>query len=183
MFQGTKQDSDISTVGGSAVARTRRYLGIRALRDLPSTAKPYQNLSFGMDYKDMKENLDITNSTISSPIRYFPICVNYGAAWVADKSFTEFNSSLNFHLRGLGSGQNDYSNKRYGADGNFIYLSHRHLPHPGYQRWRAGVWQDPGSSGQRATGQRRAICRRWHGHRSRLSRGHSSGRQRFFRHG
>jgi len=122
MLQGTKQDSDISTLGGSAVGGRGDIVGIRALRDLPSSAKFYQNLSLGMDYKDMKEDLVIGKNTISSPIRYFPLCVNYGAAWVADKSFTEFNSSLNFHLRGLGSPGNDYANKRYGADGSYIYL-------------------------------------------------------------
>ena len=129
MLQGTKQNSDVSTLGGAAVGGRGNTLGLRVLRDLPTSAKFSQSFNFGMDYKQSEENIVIGPSTICTPITYYPLCATYGATWLADDSFTEFNTSLNFHLRGLGSGQ-DFANKRYNADGSYVYiradLAHTH---------------------------------------------------------
>ena len=122
MLTGTKQDSDVSTLGGAAVGGRGNIIGLRALYDLPTTAKFYQNFSIGIDYKSFEEDIVLGPDTISSPIEYYPISANYGATWVADKAFTEMNHSLTLGLRGLGSGVTDYSNKRVKADGNFVYL-------------------------------------------------------------
>lgn len=122
MIQGTKQNSDISTLGGAAVGGRGKILGLRALFDLPGNAKFYQNFSLGIDYKNFEEDIVIGKDTISSPIEYYPISATYGAAWVAENYFTEFNASLNFHLRGLGSDATDYANKRYNADGSYVFL-------------------------------------------------------------
>ncbi len=122
MLTGTKQDSDISTLGGAAVVGKGEVIGLRALYDLPSTAKFYQNFSLGIDYKNFEENIVIGKDTVASPIEYYPISANYGATWLAENGFTELNTSLNFHLRGLGSGERDYSNKRYNADGSYAFL-------------------------------------------------------------
>ncbi len=122
LFQGTKQDSDISTLGGAAVAGRGHTLGLRALFDLPNTEKFYHNFSFGIDYKHFSENIVIGKDTVSSPIEYYPLSANYGASWTEKQSFTEFNTSLNFHLRGLGSDESDYSNKRFNADGSYVFL-------------------------------------------------------------
>ena len=122
LFQGTKQDSDISTLGGAAVAGRGHTLGLRAQFDLPNTDKFYHNFSFGIDYKNIEEDIVIGKDTVSSPIEYYPISGNYGASWTGKDSFTEFNTSLNFNLRGLGSDESDYSNKRFNADGSYVYL-------------------------------------------------------------
>jgi hemolysin activation/secretion protein len=122
MIQGTKQDSNVSTLGGAATGGNGNILGLRALYDLPTTAKFYQNFSLGLDYKNFQENIVIGKNTISSPIEYYPISANYGATWMGAGSFTEFNASLNFHLRGMGSSEADYANKRYNADANYVYI-------------------------------------------------------------
>ena len=122
MVQGTKQNSDVSTLSGAAVGGRGEIVGLRALYDLPSTDKFYQNLNIGIDYKNFQEDLVTGGGTISSPIQYYPLTANYGATWLADRGFTEWNNSLNFHLRGLGSAELDYANKRYNADGSYVYL-------------------------------------------------------------
>ena len=122
MLQGTKQDSDVSTLGGAAVAGRGEVVGLHALFDLPQAEKFYQTFSFGIDYKNFEEDILIGGDVISSPIEYYPLSANYGATWLADKAFTEFNASLNFHLRGMGSGEVDYANKRYNADASYVYL-------------------------------------------------------------
>ena len=126
MLTATKQDSDISTLGGTAVAGRGQIIGLRTMVDLPTTSKFYQSFSFGIDYKNLEEETfyfgkdKITDDT---PMEYAPITASYGASWMADQHFTELNTSLVFHLRGMGGSEEaDYTHKRYNASGNFIYL-------------------------------------------------------------
>ncbi|NJM38760.1 MAG: ShlB/FhaC/HecB family hemolysin secretion/activation protein, partial [Akkermansiaceae bacterium] len=113
---------DISTSGGANVVGRGHTLGLRALFDLPSAEKFYQTFSFGIDYKNLSEDILIGKDTVASPIEYYPVSASYDASWTEEKSFTEFSTSLNFHLRGLGSDESDYSEKRFNADGSFVYL-------------------------------------------------------------
>ena len=122
MLQGTKQDSDVSTLGDAASIGRGHVIGLQALYDLPTGEGFYQNFSLGMDYKHFSEDLVVGKSTISSPIEYYPVSANYGASWLAEKAFTEANLGLTFHLRGMGTGVKDYANKRYGADASFVVL-------------------------------------------------------------
>ncbi len=122
MLSGTKQNSDVSTLGGAAVGGRGEIVGLRALYDLPTTAKFYQSFNFGFDYKHFDEDLVIGKDTISSPIEYYPLSANYAATWMGEHGFTEMNHSLTFGLRGIGSKERDYANKRYNADGNFVFL-------------------------------------------------------------
>jgi hemolysin activation/secretion protein len=122
MFSATKQDSNISTLGGSAVLGKGETIGARLMVDLPVTRTFYQSFDFGFDYKNFSEDLVIGKDTVASPIEYWPLTASYAATWLRDKSFTELNTGLTLHLRGMGSDQTDYNNKRYNADGSFIYL-------------------------------------------------------------
>jgi hemolysin activation/secretion protein len=122
MVQGTKQNSDISTLGGAAVAGRGEIAGLRVIWDLPVTDRFYQTAGFGMDYKNFSEDIVVGKDVVSSPIEYYPFVASYGATWMGDDGFTELNHALNFHLRGLGSGVRDYTNKRYNADGDYVYL-------------------------------------------------------------
>ncbi len=122
MLSATKQNSDVSTLGGAAVGGRGEIVGLRALYDLPTTAKFYQSFNFGFDYKHFDEDLVIGKDTISSPIEYYPLSANYAATWMGEHGFTEMNHSLTFGLRGIGSKERDYANKRYNSDGNFVFL-------------------------------------------------------------
>lgn len=122
MLSATRQDSDISTLGGSAVVGKGNTVGARLMVDLPTTRTFYQSFDFGLDYKNFSEDLVIGKDTVASPIEYWPVSASYAASWLRDKSFTELNTALTLHLRGMGSDQTDYNNKRYNADGSFIYL-------------------------------------------------------------
>ena len=130
MLQGTKQDSDISTLGGTNVGGRGKIFGLRTLVDLPTTLKFQQTVNFGIDYKDLEEDVIIGPVTLSSPVAYYPLSVGYSASWLGENHFTEFNSSVTLNLRGLGSDEADYANKRYQASGDFIILrgdvSHTH---------------------------------------------------------
>jgi hemolysin activation/secretion protein len=122
MAQATRQDSNVSTLGGGAVAGRGDIAGLRALFDLPTTARFYQNVTLGIDWKDLEEDIVIGNDVIAAPIEYYPLSANYSATWMGDQGFTALNASLNFSLRGAGSDEEDYANKRFNADGSYIYL-------------------------------------------------------------
>ncbi|MGL4401623.1 MAG: ShlB/FhaC/HecB family hemolysin secretion/activation protein [Luteolibacter sp.] len=122
MATGTKQDSNVSTLGGGAVAGRGDIIGLRALLDLPTTQKFYQNISLGIDWKNLEEDIVIGDDVIPAPIEYYPLSANYNASWMGDKGFTALNASLNFSLRGVGADEEDFANKRFNADGSYIYL-------------------------------------------------------------
>lgn len=122
MATGTKQDSNVSTLGGGAVAGRGDIIGLRALFDLPTTPKFYQNVTLGIDWKNLEEDIVVGNDVIAAPIEYYPLSANYSATWMGDEGFTALNASLNFSLRGAGSDEEDFANKRFNADGSYIYL-------------------------------------------------------------
>ena len=140
MLQGTKQDSDVSTLGGAAVVGKGQVIGLRAIITLPAKDQGfYHSLSVGVDYKHFDEKISVaptpatsvdptsatassTPTTTTTPIDYYPITINYGASWTKKKSFTDLNASFNFHARGLGSLPDKFDAKRYNADGSYIYF-------------------------------------------------------------
>lgn len=137
MIQGTKQDSDVSTLGGAAVAGRGSVFGARLLASLPGSEKFAHSISAGLDWKKFDEDITIDGEILATPVEYFPVSVNYGASWTGRGSTTDFNLGLNFALRGLGSGRGEFDAKRYNATGSYLYLrgdlSHtRELPR-GYQ--------------------------------------------------
>lgn len=139
MTLGTIQDSNVSTLGGSAVAGKGQIAGARAIISLPSGKNFFQSLSLGIDYKHFDQNVFIGAGTapIVAPITYYPLGVNYNGTWVEKGSLTEFNAALAFHIRGMGSGPAEFENSRYKADGSFIILrgdlAHTHDLPAGFQ--------------------------------------------------
>ena len=133
MVQGTRQNSNVSTLGGAAVAGNGEILGGRALITLPSGSNFFHSLSAGLDYKHFKQDLMVGGELTGSPITYYPFSVFYSAAWVGKGYTTELNGGLTFAFANLGSDSVEFDNRRYTAAGSFVYfrgdLSHtRDLP-------------------------------------------------------
>ena len=123
MLQGTKQDSNVSTLGGAAVAGRGEIVGLRALVSLPSSSTFYQSLSLGFDYKHFNEDVVTAGGDPArTPITYYPFNVGYSASWTGERSETELNTNLNFHARGMGSDLQEFDNKRYKSTGSYLYL-------------------------------------------------------------
>jgi len=124
-LQGTKQDSNVSTLGGTDSVGRGQIIGARANVTLPADKDFFHSLSLGMDYKHFDEV-----SLQSTSIDYFPMSMVYGASWVGANQFTELNAGLNFHFRGMGSDPVRFDAKRFNADGSYIYfrgdLTHTH---------------------------------------------------------
>jgi hemolysin activation/secretion protein len=142
MLQATKQDSNISTLGGSTVAGPGEIFELRLNWALPNgkdwnTGKDWENFSHSVyvaiDYKHFQQTINTTPDastntqagTIVTPITYYPVTAGYMAYWkgLSDKnSATDVNLGVTFNFRGLGSGPAVFDLNRFGADGSFIYL-------------------------------------------------------------
>ena len=129
MASGTKQDSNVSTLGGVAVAGRGEIVGARALISLPPGKDFFHSISVGMDYKHFKQAVSLgvdpvtgISNTTETPISYYPLSAAYNANWLGKGSLTELNAGVTFHLRGMGSEGPQFDNNRYKADGSFIYL-------------------------------------------------------------
>ena len=122
MLQGTKQDSNVSTLGGAAVTGRGETLGARALLRLPAAKNFFQTLSLGFDYKHFAQTLRIGGNDLVAPITYWPLSVNYSATFLGEKRETDASLGVMLHVRGLGSNPAAFDNRRYQADGSFAFL-------------------------------------------------------------
>jgi hemolysin activation/secretion protein len=130
MAQGTKQESNVSTLGGAAVAGRGETAGVRANFNLPAGKEFYHSISLGIDYKHYDQDIVVGGSDITAPITYYPLSANYSATYAPKGSVTALDAGVTLHLRGLGSTPADFDNSRFGAGGSFVYfrgdLSHTH---------------------------------------------------------
>ncbi len=137
MFTGTKQDSNVSTLAGVAVAGRGEIVGVRGIITLPSLEKFYQSLTLGFDYKNFDQNVVIGGVEDVTPISYYPLSIAYDGTWVGERSTTELSAGVTMHLRGMGSTDESIERNRFGADSSFFYfrgdLSHEYEFENGWQ--------------------------------------------------
>lgn len=137
MLTGTLQDSNISALGGTTVIGKGEIVGLRFMKTLPAKPGYFHSFSFGMDYKNFVQDVNAGGALVSSPIQYYPFNLAYSASRVTNKTFTEFNASLTWHISGMGGSQTQFAARRYSATDNFFYfrgdLSHTHDLPQGFQ--------------------------------------------------
>lgn len=123
MLQATRQNSEVSTLGGTDSLGNGEIYGGRFLFNLPSKTGFYHSASMGVDYKDFAQDLVVGNQTISSPLTYWPVSINYNASSIGEYYETEFGAGVTFSFRGTGEDEAiDFDNRRYNANANFFYL-------------------------------------------------------------
>ena len=137
LIQGTKQNSDVSTLGSVAVAGRGSIFGARAIFTLPPGKDFYESISAGIDWKHFDQKVALGTGTIASPITYYPVSAVYTGTWVPKGSETDMDAAVTFGLRGLGSSETGFDTSRFKASGNFIYfrgdISHTHDLPGGWQ--------------------------------------------------
>ena len=122
LLQGTKQDSNVATLGGLAVAGRGEILGARAIFNLPGWERFYHSFSFGFDYKNFDQILNLGPVPTSTPITYYPITAGYSATWAGEKAQTELNAGITFGIRDTASADVEFDNNRFKARGSFFYF-------------------------------------------------------------
>lgn len=131
MLTGTKQDSNVSTLGSVGVAGRGEILGMRGIFTLPSQDGFFQSLSVGMDYKNFDQAVQIGLVTDVTPISYYPLSATWDGTWLhrreiegkpVETGTTTLTAGVTLGLRGTGSTRESLDRNRFGADGNFIYF-------------------------------------------------------------
>lgn len=137
MAQAIRQNSDVSTLGGSASAGNGEIYGGRLIAELPTRhAGMFHNLTFGLDYKNFEQSLSFNNELIdSSPVTYYPFLLSYNGFWMGKDYRFQFDGAFNWHFRGMGSGEVEFDNRRYAANGNYFYFR-------GLASYEHDLWQD-----------------------------------------
>ena len=137
MAQGTKQDSNVSTLGGAGVAGRGEVAGGRATFSLPPGKDFFHSLTLGFDYKHYTQDLTINGTNIPTPVTYYPFTLNYNATWSGKGQLTVLNAGLTFNPRGIGSDEAEFDFNRFKASAQFLYLrgelSHTHDLPAGWQ--------------------------------------------------
>lgn len=134
MAQGIRQNSDVSTLGGSASTGNGEIYGLRVIKDLPGKPGLFHSASFGFDYKNFEQSLSFDNGLIaSSPVTYWPFVAAYNGFWAGRNYRFRFDGSFNWHFRGMGSGEVEFDNRRYAANGNYFYFR-------GYSEYEQDLW-------------------------------------------
>ncbi|MGH8476408.1 MAG: ShlB/FhaC/HecB family hemolysin secretion/activation protein [Methylococcales bacterium] len=126
-FYGVGSDSKtgIASAGALTVIGSGLIFGLRLINPLDPVGDFYHSTTFGIDYKSFDENIQLNgadNSQTTTPIRYLPFSFNYDGSQRSDDSRTSFGLGFNFSIRGLGNHQDDFANKRFLAESNYIYF-------------------------------------------------------------
>jgi hemolysin activation/secretion protein len=122
-LEGSKQDSNVSTLGGLAVAGRGETLGLRATASLPGMGSYFHTLNASLSYKHFNQLLAAGSSDADTTmVTYYPLSVAYAGTYLGKNSETNLNTSATMGLRGLGSDESEFSYNRYGSRGDFFYV-------------------------------------------------------------
>lgn len=122
LLQATKQNSNVSTLGGSATAGKGETAGLRTIFNLPPGNGLSHSASFGFDLKRFDQTVQLGSSSMNTPLTYFPFTAGYSAGWAGAKSQTDLNAAVSWAFRGLGSDDAEFDNNRFKGRGSFLYL-------------------------------------------------------------
>lgn len=122
ILQGSKQDSNVSTLGGSDVVGRNETAGLRAVIALPPGKNFFHSVSLGIDYKHYDQGVNLGTGSVQTPITYYPLSATYSATWLGKGYETDLNAGVTFNIRGMGSTDAEFDNNRFDATGSFIYL-------------------------------------------------------------
>jgi hemolysin activation/secretion protein len=137
MAQAIRQNSEVSTLGGSDSVGNGEIYGGRLIAELPARQPGlFHNLTFGLDYKSFEQSLSFDNELIdSSPVTYYPFILSYSGFWMGKDYRFQLDGSFNWHFRGMGSGEVEFDNRRYAANGNYFYFR-------GLASYEHDLWED-----------------------------------------
>ncbi|TWT03891.1 ShlB/FhaC/HecB family hemolysin secretion/activation protein [Reyranella sp. CPCC 100927] len=120
---GVKNNSDVSTVGGTNVVGRGEIIGTRAIVTLPAKDQGFfHSLSAGIDYKHFGERVKVGSDQLTVPLTYYPMNLTYNATWQGEGSQTQVSAGINWAFRGMGSKPDKFDAKRFKASEGFFYF-------------------------------------------------------------
>lgn len=121
----TRSDSEVPAgVGSTVVFGKGTIWGLRRNLTLGLAPGAYHLLSFGAEYKDFSETLDIGDGTgFATPVRYLPLSLSYTGIVDGDGGRRwQFGAGLTAGFSGLVNRDSEFADKRFGARGSFSLL-------------------------------------------------------------
>jgi hemolysin activation/secretion protein len=113
-----------ATVGGLSVVGTGSIYGARLIKPLAATESYQHSLTLGLDYKSFNQGVTQQGQDQqASPVSYLPWQIGYDGSWRYPGSVTSLSSAVHFSLRGLGSDQQEFENRRYQAKASYAYAT------------------------------------------------------------
>ena len=120
----SSSNSQIANAGSMTVIGTGEIFGARLIKPFNAVGNYNHSVIQGIDYKSYQENLFLQGSdTNKTPIEYMPFMTQYNGSIRGEQSFTSFDLTLNYSLRGFGNDQQQFENKRLKANANYMFLS------------------------------------------------------------
>lgn len=118
---GMRSKSNVSTLGGIQVIGGGRSYSVRANWPLAASGDTARSLSLALDYKSFASKVNLGDSSVLTPIRYYPVSLAYNSFTRTDNSSLQFDTSLTVALPHLGSDSDIIDTNRYGARSQMIY--------------------------------------------------------------
>ena len=148
---GVKSDSDVAAVGTLSVVGRGTVLGLRYIRSLPGSETFFHSASFGADYKDFDQSVELIDSGgFNTPIKYLPLTLGWDATWLDEGSTSKLGLSFNFHLQGLVGTEQQFADKRFKGRPAYAYVrgnaAHDMILPQGYGLSARTSWQLAGQS-------------------------------------
>ncbi len=120
---GFVSDSDVAAVGGTSVVGDGFSVGGRASWVLPGTQNLFHQASLTVQFKSFNDLVPGTVDDERLPIRYVPVTAGYFANLRGENRSTTVAGNVIFAFRQIGSQEDDFEAKRFGADGSFLYAT------------------------------------------------------------
>lgn len=123
VFFAIWSNSNVGFGEGFTVVGKGETGGMRYAVPLPPHGLYSHSITLGIDYKHFDEAVGfiINGTATQTPISYLPLSLSYGA-YLPDKwGTTQFSAGINLSLRGLGSDEAEFENKRYKGMANYLY--------------------------------------------------------------
>lgn len=116
-------NTGIASAGALNVVGIGDIVGARVIVPLQSGHNYFNSLTYGVDYKNFKEGLNLVGAdTLNTPITYYPFSLRYDLTRRSPRVITSYGIGTTFGLRGPND-QAEFDNKRIFSKANFIYLS------------------------------------------------------------
>ena len=124
-------NSNVAAIGDVNVLGKGTTLGLRRAQGLAGPADTVQSVSYGLDFKDIKQETRAGDSVISTPLRYLPLQFAYnGTLDPGGRNQTQFSLQLTAAFRSIlrrnvdcpGGTADQFACSRQGGDGSFASL-------------------------------------------------------------
>ena len=109
---GVKSNSSVAAIGGINILGKSTILGARLIKPLPGIDNFYHSISFGLDYKDIKQTVEF-GQTYNTPVTYMPLSAVYSGTWQDPSGITQLGTGVTFGFRGLVADDAEFKAKRW----------------------------------------------------------------------